>query len=210
MATTSYHFSYEADAKLFILNNRQLFLSKHEDAVALFEKGISRDKTIADCLIFSRETGLVGIEIKTAHDTKKRLLHQLHDYTKVCDYVYVLLHDAVYAEAKPILDQYPQVGIYCYTEADGNLYAGKLREASYNKHDYRDTLDIMWWTELMNLAKLNAEINHQQVPFKRLHTKRSIENYLLNNYGSAPIKQFYDNVIRGRHDKDKVVKHYEI
>ena len=83
----------EDDIKNSILHLQSIFpKNKLGKSLVTYEKTINF-KTIADCLIFTEKQGIIGIEIKTAHDTLKRLSHQLDDYVKCCSYVYVYCHD---------------------------------------------------------------------------------------------------------------------
>lgn len=202
-------YAYEDDIKLFILKNRELFIKHDEEAVALFEKGIVHSHTLTDCLIFSGETGLVGIEIKTAHDGKKRLRRQLKDYTAVCDYVYVLIHDVMYTEVQDILQEYAQVGIYCYNEIKGHLVVGLIRPAVYNRHNYATTLDTMWYTELRDMLSYLCFEHGKKIP--KVHGKKGMEHYMLTHFNvEEVVKTYYYRVIDNKHDPDKYEKHYRL
>ena len=80
----------EDEIKNSILHNKNLFdrYGPIGDSLIIYEKTINW-KTIADCLLFSSNKGIIGIEIKTEYDTLRRLPHQLADYIRVCKYNYV-------------------------------------------------------------------------------------------------------------------------
>lgn len=130
-----------------------MFTESASSSVAVFEKEIT-NRTRADCLIFTPE-GIIGIEIKTAHDSKERLDHQIKDYLKVCYKVYILVHNEMLYEATEIVEQYPQVGIVAYTETDSKLFPGVIREARVNsqcnlvKYGY----NLLWSYEYKKIAQ---------------------------------------------------------
>jgi hypothetical protein len=121
---------YEADIKELILEKRHIFVREGDSSTVLFEKGIVIGSTIADCLIFSQDRGIIGVEIKTEHDTTRRLNKQLRNYSKVCDYVYVMCHDNHVEKTEEILlkNNHHHVGILAYTEFRGEAIVGVYKE----------------------------------------------------------------------------------
>lgn len=120
---------YEDDIKELILQKKHIFISEGKSTV-LFEKGIVIGSTIADCLIFSEEKGIIGVEIKTERDTTRRLNKQLKNYSLVCDYVYVLCHDEHVSKVEEIINkQFPHTGIIAYTEFKGEPVLGVYKQA---------------------------------------------------------------------------------
>lgn len=160
--------AYAKDVKQMILETPKAFVSKDDVTAVWFEKEIVSthgrgDDTIADCLVFSVEQGLIGIEIKSARDSKKRLRRQLRDYSKVCDYVWVVIHDSMLPEVNDILEDYPHVGIMCYSEIaldSGKtwLATGVVSQPSPSPaFNLRTALDMLWSDELYELAKRMAK-----------------------------------------------------
>jgi hypothetical protein len=121
---------YEADIKELILQKKHVFI-KSGKSIVVFEKGIVVGSTIADCLIFSEERGIIGVEIKTEHDSTRRLNKQLKHYNLVCDYVYVLCHDDHVEKTEDILvkNNHHNVGIIAYTEFKGEPVLGVYKKA---------------------------------------------------------------------------------
>lgn len=145
---------YEEDIKELILQKRHIFL-KNEDSksTVLFEKGIVIGSTIADCLIFSEE-GIIGVEIKTEHDTTRRLNKQLKHYSLVCDKVYVLCHDNHVEKIEEILDKnnHHHVGILAYTEFRGEAVLGVYKPAALSPtKDVRMAYQMLWKKEISQL-----------------------------------------------------------
>lgn len=143
----------EADIKLAILNNKDVF-SDIGESVVVFEKAIMRGRTIMDALICSKNKGVIGIEIKTERDSTQRLNKQLKDYEKVCDYVYVLCHDSHVEKVEAILKKYQHnhVGIIAYISFKDTAFLGMYKEAY--KSPYKDvyhTLDVLWKQEILTL-----------------------------------------------------------
>jgi hypothetical protein len=121
---------YEDDIKELILEKKHIFVSAGYNSTVLFEKGIVIGSTIADCLIFSQEKGIIGVEIKTERDNTRRLNKQLKNYSLVCDYVYVLCHDNHVEKTEDILakNNHHHVGILAYTEFKGKAILGVYKQ----------------------------------------------------------------------------------
>lgn len=142
----------EEDIKKLILEKKRVFGDLGE-SVVVFEKAILRGNTICDCLIFSRKKGIIGVEIKTERDTTRRLNKQLRDYSRVCDYVYVLCHDNHVGKVSNILSRYKHqhVGIISYTEWKGEPMLGRYKDAasSPDKSAFQ-MMDMLWKTEIVH------------------------------------------------------------
>lgn len=144
---------YEEHIQQLILKKEHLF-GDIGDSTVVFEKAIMQGRTICDCLIFTEKRGLIGIEIKTEHDSTQRLNKQLADYEKVCDYVYVLCHDNHIDKVDQILKRYKHkhVGILAYDEFRGEPLLGEYRVAV--KSPVKDAyymFDILWKEEILKL-----------------------------------------------------------
>lgn len=178
---------YATEVKKAILNSKFLFTGDDDKTSVLFEKEIDSQPgghTIADCLIFSRSKGLIGVEIKTAHDSKARLRRQLWSYTRVCDYVWVFIHDTKLYETMDILEDYPQVGIICYNEINDVITPGIIREPQHCDNQLALAYDLSWATELWHLIK-------QMPSHGRLRGKRAYINFLVRR--GKPAYQAYIN-----------------
>jgi hypothetical protein len=145
---------YEADIKELILNKKHIFLQSGQASTVLFEKGIVIGSTIADCLIFSEEKGIIGVEIKTEHDNTRRLNKQLKNYSLVCDLVYVLCHDNHVEKTEDILKKYNHhhVGIIAYTEFRGKAVLGVYKQAVRSPFKkVRVAYQMLWKEEISNI-----------------------------------------------------------
>lgn len=144
---------YEENIQQLILRKQRIFGDIGESTI-VFEKAIMRGNTICDCLVFTEDKGLIGIEIKTERDSTKRLNKQLSDYEQVCDYVYVLCHDDHVSKVEQILARHKHghVGILAYTEFRGEPLLGIYKEAQHSprKSAYH-MLDILWKDEILKL-----------------------------------------------------------
>lgn len=127
----------EEDIKRIILEKEHIFGDIGKSAL-IFEKGIMRDKkkqtsrTIVDCMVFTENKGIIGIEIKTERDSTRRLNKQLRDYSFVCDYVYVMCHDDHLEKVEQIIKRYKHdhVGIVSYVDFQGEPVVGIYKEAT--------------------------------------------------------------------------------
>ena len=150
---------YEADIKELILDKAHMFGDLGNNVV-LFEKALSMSKdrgvkkVIADCLVFSENRGVLGVEIKTERDSTQRLLRQLRSYALTCDFVYVACHDKHVAGVEKILKRhgFPFVGIMAYVEFKGTPMIGMYKEADRSpQKDVFHTLNMLWKVELLRL-----------------------------------------------------------
>lgn len=183
------------------------------NSCVLFEKKINTH-TIADCLIMSASTGIIGCEIKTQHDTLKRLPHQLNDYIKVCKYTYVICQDKQLKGVQRVLKNYPQVGLISYEEFDNQALMGKLIEAQLSKKLRADILikHLLWKSELVriiNTMRLNHNYhyyNQYSYALQRALTLDQIEKliagvYINNQTDPAKQLQKYHFNEHFNHDK---------
>jgi len=143
---------YEQDIKDLILTKQHLFINSTEHHTVLFEKAIVSGSTIADCLIFAVDSGIIGIEIKTERDTTKRLNKQLKHYSLICDEVYVLCHDDHIEKTEEILTKHghSHVGIVSYEEYRGEPIVGVYKKATRSPvKDVKAALNILWREEIV-------------------------------------------------------------
>jgi hypothetical protein len=145
---------YEDDIKKLILHKQHIFVPNGDTNTVLFEKGITINSTIADCLIFSKAKGIIGVEIKTERDTTRRLNKQLNSYSQVCDYVYVLCHDKHVEKTEELLSKnnHHHVGIIAYTEFRGEPILGIYKptvRSPYKK--VRMAYQMLWKEEITNI-----------------------------------------------------------
>lgn len=146
---------YEAEIKELILKKKHIFVSNgNSNSTILFEKAIVIGSTIADCIIFSEDKGIIGIEIKTEYDNTRRLNKQLKNYSLVCDYVYVLCHDNHVEKTEEILlkNNHHHVGILAYTEFRGEAILGVYKAAAHSpSKNVRMAYQMLWKEEISNI-----------------------------------------------------------
>lgn len=147
----------EDDIKKSLLDNPQLFnyLGTMGRYSILFEKMMSYGSLIADAVIFTAKLGIVGIEIKTEYDTLKRLPRQLDNYLKVCNYVFVYIHDSHLKAVRKLLKDkhyYNNVGIISYTVFQGDIIPGLYHHPKANPYfDLHYAVDILWKREIRDI-----------------------------------------------------------
>lgn len=98
----------------------------------------------------------MGIEIKTERDSTQRLNKQLHYYSQVCKYVYVMCHDKHVLKVEQILKRYKHhhVGIISYINVKGKPIVGKYKKATISPHrSPYHTLNILWKHNLLIMLK---------------------------------------------------------
>lgn len=214
---SSSNYAYADDVKEAILLNRDLFVNSEEETSVIFEKTLDsyhrrNHYTIADSLIFSSEHGLTGVEIKTARDSKKRLEGQLKGYTEVCDYTYVLVHDEMLSHILGHLEQYPEVGVICYTELEDRLVLGKVREAQYLQPSLKSTLMMLWTDELWRLFvavhhKLRIVVPKQAR--SKYSTKAKMASWLADNAPGVTHELFIQGMLKGKYDVGRTIPIYD-
>lgn len=173
-------YAYANRVKQLVLESPLLFTSGKQNAI-WFEKRIT-SHTIADCLIHT-PNAIIGVEIKSAHDSKARLRRQLTDYVKVCDYTWVLIHDLKYTEVEPILADFPTVGVICYTEVSNDYLApGVIKQPLQNKTSLDLQLKLLWSIELQHLVDILQQKYHKPLPAYTGVTKYKVRMAYLKSF----------------------------
>lgn len=151
---------YEKAVKQAVLDSK-VFFSEMGDlgkTRVVFEKACGYGELIADCLIFTENKGIIGIEIKTAHDTLKRLSHQLDSYVKVCNYTYVFCHDSQLAGVQELLKSkglVNTVGIISYVEFEDDVVGGVVKQANYSKYyNLHYALEMLWKSQIYRILQM--------------------------------------------------------
>ena len=155
LKTTDKEHPYELDVKTKLLESRSLFGNLGKSTV-ISEKSIPDFSVIADLLVFSENYGIIGIEIKTEHDSTQRLNKQLKAYEAISTEVWVVVHDSLYAHAHRVLENnnHPHVGIISYSVFEGDIIFGKMREPTTSPNfrvEY--ILNLLTKRELLMLAR---------------------------------------------------------
>lgn len=184
---------WEDQIKNAVLHNKQLFTTHYAmgQSLIIYEKRISKH-VIADCLIFSSHMGIIGVEIKTEHDTLKRLPHQLDAYVRTCGFTYVFCHDSKVKAVNKLIEQkhYDCVGIISYEQYKGQPLAGLVKTAYFSPYvSSRGINYIMWHSELANLVK-SAEHKH----YKGWKNKYTLEMELSNLFSDQELQRIVANM----------------
>lgn len=146
--------AYESDIHRMILENESIFGELGKTTVIL-EKKLHDRHVIADILIFSEIRGIIGIEIKTAHDTTQRLNKQLNAYKEIANEVWVVIADEQYEKVSKVLkdNHHEAVGIISYGQIGDKLFPGIMKYPSIpTQFDYRNIYRVMWKSELVAMA----------------------------------------------------------
>lgn len=222
---------YELDVKKAILSNPALF-GKLGKSKVLSEKKLGEFGVIADMLLFSEIKGVIGIEIKTEHDSTQRLNKQLRAYEGLCTEVWVIAHDSQYQKVDRVLttNNHPTVGIITYSTVDGEIMFGKIKRSSISsRFNVKNLLKILWKSELLTLANrinslafsketnLPLQINdlskgHPEGSSKVISnkaTKMQIITFIINRLGPLNAYQMVvDLFIQEVKDPAKVLNYY--
>jgi len=151
---------YEKAVKQAVLDSKTFFndLGDLGKSRVLFEKSCGYGELIADCLIFTENKGIIGVEIKTAHDTLKRLSHQLDSYIRVCNYVYVFCHDSQLKEVQALIKRkglVNTVGIISYIEFGDDVIGGVIKQATPSKYfELTYALEMLWKQQLFRVLQM--------------------------------------------------------
>lgn len=216
---------YEQQVKDLILSHESLFGDLGRSSI-VYEKAINSQSIIADCLIFTEKKGVIGVEIKTAHDTTRRLNKQLKGYSAVCRYVYVLCADSQLDAVENVITTYghSHVGIMCYDMFGESAVVGIYKPAmlSPNFSVYSLT-DILWKQEIANiLGQLKHPAKYREKAFgeKSLKLKRTDygESGTTSGFGggftTSRIRKPYmiQNMIGlfGKYQTEKIIVNYFI
>lgn len=183
----------EDDIKNSILHLQSIFpKNKLGKSLVTYEKTINF-KTIADCLIFTEKQGIIGIEIKTAHDTLKRLSHQLDDYVKCCSYVYVYCHDSHLEKVLQLLKEkhFNYVGVISYTEFNHTAIAGIIRKANKSPALISEGSTSLLWTS--ELKQILSKVEHDKVLGNRYQLDNKFKSYFSRYQGNQLVSLLYVN-----------------
>lgn len=153
--TTDKEHPYELDVKQKLLETPTLFGSLGK-SVVISEKAIPNFSVIADLLVFSENYGIIGLEIKTEHDSTQRLNKQLRAYEAISTEVWVVVHDSLYAHVHQVLEKnnHPTVGIISYSTFEGDIIFGKMREPVTSPNfRVENILNLMDKNSLLLLAR---------------------------------------------------------
>lgn len=198
---------WEDEIKNSILQNKVIFnqLGNLGQTLIIYEKKIYK-RVIADALIFSQNQGIIGVEIKTQHDTLKRLPRQLDSYVRTCQYTYVYCHDSKVNKVQDLLAKkgYDCVGIISYEEFDGQALPGLVK--SPTKSPYLipwGYTSVLWNSELQKIIELAT---HEK-PYSR---KRDMINSMANIFPKEGAERVIANLyIDGNTDIEKQLQRYD-
>ena len=197
----------EDNIKNSVLQNKSIFshLGKLGNDLIVYEKKIY-DGVISDCLIFTQYQGIIGVEIKTQHDTLKRLPRQLDSYVRTCRYTYVYCHDSKVVKVKKLLKKkhYDFVGIISYTEFDKTPIPGIIQQAKVSPFlMYQGYTSLLWKDELRKILYIATKTKQSDTIrklkykynqlFPSLNGEQLIANFYINNYTDPkkPLQRYH-------------------
>lgn len=197
----------EDNIKNSVLQNKSIFshLGKLGNDLIIYEKKIY-DGVISDCLIFTQYQGIIGVEIKTQHDTLKRLPRQLDSYVRTCRYTYVYCHDSKVVKVKKLLKKkhYDFVGIISYTEFDKTPIPGIIQQAKVSPFlMYQGYTSLLWKDELRKILYIATKTKQSDTIrklkykynqlFPSLNGEQLIANFYINNYTDPkkPLQRYH-------------------
>lgn len=210
---------YELDVKKAIMSHPELFGNIGESRI-LSEKSIAEFGVIADLLIASHNKGIIGVEIKTEHDSTQRLNKQLKAYKSLSTEVWVIVHDSVYPGVEKVLkdNHHDTVGVMAYAVIDGEFVFGTVREPQISEtFSARHLLNILWKTELI---KMNKKISTMRVVGDEIKKsdglsipgylpKSAVIDMIIARLGPLGAYQMVvDSFITGEKDPNKILNIY--
>ena len=122
------------------------------ERMRIMEEFVLCRKCRADAVMFAPERGIIGFEIKSDRDSLERLEHQVRDYSRFCDYNYLVTGAKYISKAAEVLPEF--WGIYCISEQNGILKLTIEREAAVSpKVRLQNQLKFLWRNELIDIMK---------------------------------------------------------
>lgn len=225
--------------KDFVMHN-QMFFGELGEHTVLSEKSMGRSsqrnikQTIADLLIFSKEQGVIGVEIKTEYDNLQRLNRQMKGYSLVCDYVWVVCHDKHVEGVENRLRRYKHqhVGIIAYTEFKDTIIGGVYKEPKQNpSKSHYHTANMLWKRDLVRIlsglrfpsrvAEKELGVNNLKehdrnsyataVTFPHRMAKGELINNMLRRFGKIETNNMVVDFFINGQNPDKVLnlKHFD-
>lgn len=152
------------------------------ERMRIMEEFVICRKCRADAVMFAPERGIIGFEIKSDRDSLERLEHQIRDYSRFCDYNYLVTGAKYIDKAAEILPEF--WGIYCITENSGELTISLRREAELSpKVRLQNQLKFLWRAELIDIMKRHKIRGYSS------RNKSKIRRLLLDSMDKQELKQ---------------------
>ena len=152
------------------------------ERMRIMEEFVLCRKCRADAVMFAPERGIIGFEIKSDRDSLERLEHQIRDYSRFCDYNYLVTGAKYIDKAAEILPEF--WGIYCITEDNGKLTITLHREAALSpKVRLQNQLKFLWRAELIDIMKRHKIRGYSS------RNKSKIRRLLLDTMDKQELKQ---------------------
>lgn len=152
------------------------------ERMRIMEEFVLCRKCRADAVMFAPERGIIGFEIKSDRDSLERLEHQVRDYSRFCDYNYLVTGAKYIDKVAEVLPEF--WGIYCITEENDRLQLTLHREASLSpKVRLQNQLKFLWRNELIDIMKRHKLRGYSS------RNKSKIRRLLLDNMDKQELKQ---------------------
>ena len=151
------------------------------ERMRIMEEFVLCRKCRADAVMFAPERGIIGFEIKSDRDSLERLEHQVRDYSRFCDYNYLVTGAKYISKAAEVLPEF--WGIYCISEQNGILKLTIEREAAVSpKVRLQNQLKFLWRNELIDIMKRHKIRGYSS------RNKSKIRRLLLDNLDKQELK----------------------
>ncbi len=152
------------------------------ERMRIMEEFVLCRKCRADAVMFAPERGIIGFEIKSDRDSLERLEHQIRDYSRFCDYNYLVTGAKYIDKAAEVLPEF--WGIYCIQEDCGRLTISLQREAVLSpKVRLQNQLKFLWRVELIDIMKRHKIRGYSS------RNKSKIRRLLLDSMDKQELKQ---------------------
>lgn len=129
-------------------------------------------------------------EIKTEFDTLDKLNKQIEDYSKVFEYIYIVIHRCHLNKAVKMIPDH--CGIITYRIVDGELKFNFYKKVRKNKYLSMD--DQVKTLNSKELTQMLKELKSKEIPAER-HLKEEI----IKKYSQRKVNAIYKKILKERY-----------
>lgn len=164
---------YEIRQALLVSSYIQALREEDEHTLVMQEYALSTEETRIDLAIFNGH--FHGFEIKSDKDTLERLPNQAHSYSKIFEYLYLVVGVKHIEKAAVMLPTY--WGIYSAEKKNNITQLNEVRPSSRNENqDAFAVASMLWKSEALSLLdKYNLLKGYKSKPCRALWTCLSME-----------------------------------
>lgn len=158
--------------------------------------------SIADMVLFNGCSK--AFEIKTEHDSPKRLASQISNYSEIFQYCYLVAHEDYLSKYQKEIDA--NTGIIKYYINRGHIYFEEIKPATKNTQINPYLLMRCLRTEEY---KMIVRLYYGSLPEMNAFTAFTICEQLLSQIPAESLHQLFIQIIKGRKNNMKYLKKYD-